>query len=314
MRWLYLALLTVVVGCGWLPEKLSPGDPRVVELLAVVVSSNHTALGFTPIDTNGTFRLEIAGRRGAYDRMLHIYAKTSRTLAFRQAPGGWRWIHEQETFEGPRDYSTVDGIFKESICLTYETHRVAHWRTNQLNITYSGADRQLAHPRELLLADVLPVLAGWGHDISAAPTNRAAVTAAITDRTERRNRISVVPDPFRTVLEVESPAGIGHARLTPAVAGCWPERIVLRLHLAALESFEVDNGAVKIHTEFKAQPPFAQVASDSSSGEKQLGEASPYWIFARRERSENIFELTLPAALLKDAPAALDIRWIDYLR
>jgi hypothetical protein len=301
-------------GCGLLPEKLPPDDPRVAELLAVVAAAQHTALGFTRIDTNCVFKLEIARRGGAYDRMLHIYGKTSRTLAFRQTLRGWRWIHEQEIFEGPRDYTNVDGTFRESICLTYERERVAHWRTNQLNISYSGDDLQLAHPRELILADVLPVLAAWGHDISTAPPNALAVRAAITDSVEKRNRISSVPDPFRAVLAVESPAGIGRARLTPGLAGRWPERIVLRLRLAALESFEVSNGAVKILTGFRSQPPFAQTASVSSTGEKTIGEASPYWVFARRDRGENFFELTLPAALLKDAPAALDIQWVDYLR
>ncbi len=312
MRWLCLGLLIACVGCGWLPEKMAADDPRVAELLAVVAAANHTALGFTPINTNSQFHLEIAGRRGAYDRMLHIYGKTSRTLAFRQSPGGWRWTHEQETFEGPREHTTVDGTFKESICLTFETERVAAAQINRLEINYSGNDAQLAWPRELLLADVLPVLVAWGYDISAAPTNTLLVRAEIADSTEKRNRIASVPDPFRVVLLVESPTGIGRARLTPATPGRWPERVVLRLRLAALESFEVDNGAVKIHTEFKNQPPFAQLASSGDG--KHIGEASPYWIFAKRERGENLFELTLPAALLKNAPAALEIQWIDYLR
>ena len=301
-------------GCGLIPEKLPPGDPRVAELLAVVAASNHTALGFTPISTNGDFRLELARSGRTYDRMLHIYGKTSRTLAFRQRPGGWHWIHEQEIFEGPHDYTTEDGTSKESICLTYERESVADWRTNQLNITYLGADPQLAHPRELLLADVLPVLAEWGHDGSAAPTNTLTVKAVIPDGTDRRNTISVLPDPFRVVLLVESPSGSGRARLTPGVAGRWPERIVLWLRLTALEAFEVDSGAAKIHTGFKSRPPFAQSASVTLAKEEKIGAASPYWIFARRERSANLFELTLPAALLKDAPVALDIQWVDYLR
>ena len=291
---------------------MSAGDPRVAELLAVVEAAQHTALGFTPINTNSHFQLEIAGHHGAYDRMLHIYGKTARTLAFRQTPGGWRWIHEQEIFEGPREHTTVDGTFKESICLTFETERIAALHTNWLNISYSGNDAQLAWPRELLLADVLPVLAAWGYDISAAPTNTLMVRAALTDSSEKHNCIGSVPDPFRAVLLVESPTGIGRARLTPTTPGRWPEHIVLRLRLAALESFEVNNGAVKIHTEFKTQPPFAQLACDGDG--KKIGGASPYWIFAKRERGENLFELTLHAALLKDEPASMDLQWIDYLR
>jgi len=318
MRWFCLGLLLLGVGCGrvreLLPLQLPPDDPRVAELVAVVAASNHTVLGFTPIGTNGHFRLEFAKRGGAYDRMLHIEDKTSRTLAFKQAGTGWRWTHEQEIFEGPHDYTTVDGTFKEAICLTYETERLAAARTNQLNISYSGDDTQLAWPRELILADVLPVLAAWGHAVSGVPTNTVLVNATITDSTEKRNRISVVSDPFRVVLEVESPTGIGRARLTPAVAGRWPERIVLRLRLAALEAFNVDSGSAKIHTEFQNNPPFEQVSTLSITGERRIGASNPYWIFARRQRGENLFELTLPAALLKDTPAALDIQWVDYFR
>lgn len=318
MRWLCLSLVLLGVGCGrvkeLLPVQVTPDDPRVAELLAVVAASNHTTLGFTPITTNGNFRLEIARRGGAYDRMLHIYGKTSRTIAFKQAGAGWRWTHEQEIFEGPHDYTTVDGTFKESICLTYETERLAAANTNRLNVSYSGDDTQLAWPRELTLADALPVLAAWGYDVAGVPTNTTTVNVAITDSTEKRNRISIVPDPFRVVLEVESPTGIGRARLTPAAGSRWPERIVLRLRLAGLESFNVDSGSAKIHTGFQSYPPFEQSCTLSITGERRIGTANPFWIFTRRQRGENLFELTLPAALLKDSPAALDLQWIDYLR
>lgn len=318
MRWLCLGLLLLGVGCGrvkeLLPLQLSPDDPRVTELLAVVAASNHTTMGFTPIGTNGTFRLETPRRGGAYDRMLHIDGKTSRTLAFRQAGTGWRWTHEQEILEGPRDYTTVDGTFKESICLTFETERVAALHANRLNISYSGDDTQLAWPRELALPDVLPVLAAWGHDVSGVPTNTLLVNATITDPTEKHNRIRSVPNPFNATLEVESPTGIGRARLTPAAGGRWPERIVLCLRLAALETFTVESGSAKIRTGFQNHPPFEQSASLSITGERRIGTTSPYWIYARRQRGENLFELTLPAALLKDNPAALDIQWVDYLR
>ncbi|MCX7010370.1 MAG: hypothetical protein NTY53_24545 [Kiritimatiellaeota bacterium] len=318
MRWFCLGLLLLSVGCGrvrqLLPVQLPPSDPRVTELLAVVAASNHTALGFSPISTNGNFRLEYAKRGGAYDRMLHIYGKTSRTLAFRQAGKGWRWIHEQEIFEGPREYATVDGTFKESICLTYETERVAGSRSTRLNVSYSGDDMQLAWPRELALVDVLPVLTAWGHNVTAVLPNLTPVNAVITDHTERRNRISNVPDDHRVVLEVESPNGIGRARLTPAVAGHWPDRIVLRLRLAALETFNVDSGSVKIHTEFQNRPPYEQATTVNITGERRITTANPYWIFVRRQRGEKLFELTLPAALLKNSPAALDFQWIDCLR
>lgn len=74
------------------------------------------------------------------------------------------------------------------------------------------------------------------------------------------------------------------------------------------------SGTVKIHTEFKSRPPFEPSASIMRTSEEKIRLGNPYWIFARREREEKLFELTLPAALLQDAPTALDIQWVDYLR
>ncbi len=138
-------------------------DPRLTELLAAARQFDRAEYGFTQIPTTGDVRLEVARGGGAYDRMLHIYGRTSRTIAFRKTPDGWRWIHEQEIFEGPKKYTTVDGTFNESICLTYETERVAHYRTNQLNISYSGEDKRLARPKEPTLDDIRPVLREWGY-------------------------------------------------------------------------------------------------------------------------------------------------------
>ena len=52
--------------------------------------------------------------------MLHIATQTVRTIAFRKENGDYVWISEQETFEGPKTYKTVDGTFHEAITLSYE--------------------------------------------------------------------------------------------------------------------------------------------------------------------------------------------------
>jgi hypothetical protein len=150
--------LLSVAACGFLPEKVKMDDPRLKELLAAAQQFDRAKYGFTPIPTNGGVRAEWRTRRGgAYDRMLHLYGRTSR-----KASDGWRWIHEQEIFEGPKKYTTVDGTFNESICLTYDTERVATRHTNQLETTYLGEDKRLAWPKEPTLDDIRPVLREWG--------------------------------------------------------------------------------------------------------------------------------------------------------
>jgi hypothetical protein len=159
---LWSPVLLFAVSCGLLPDKTTVNDPRLTETLAAAQQFDRLKYGFTPIPTNGEVRVEWRAR-GTYDRMLHFYGRTSRTIAFRKTPTGWRWIHEQEIFEGPNKYTTVDGTFNESICLTYETERVSHYRTNQLNVSYSGEDKRLAWPKEPTLDDVLPILREWGY-------------------------------------------------------------------------------------------------------------------------------------------------------
>ena len=41
--------------------------------------------------------------------MLHLGGKTIRTIAFRKNAAGFLWIGEQEVFEGPKMYKSVDG-------------------------------------------------------------------------------------------------------------------------------------------------------------------------------------------------------------
>jgi hypothetical protein len=56
-------------------------------------------MGFTPIDRTSDLKLEWRPRDG-YDAMLHVYGRTSRTIAFRRTDTGCEWIGEQEIFDG----------------------------------------------------------------------------------------------------------------------------------------------------------------------------------------------------------------------
>jgi hypothetical protein len=137
-------------------------DPQVQPLLKAAASFDRTSYGFTPIPKTADVRLE-SRHTSRYDAMLHISSKTFRTIAFRKTSNGYRWIGDQEIFQGPKDYKTVDGTLREQLTLTYEVESVSGFPTNRLNITYSGDDSRLATGSSLSLADVKPILREWGY-------------------------------------------------------------------------------------------------------------------------------------------------------
>jgi len=96
--------------------------------------------------------------------MLHFYGDTSRTVAFRKTPDGYKWIHEQETFTGPNLYTNVDGVFHEEIVLTHGIEPTSGHTAHKLHVGYSGADSRLSSVSnrfDLTLAQVRPILDEW---------------------------------------------------------------------------------------------------------------------------------------------------------
>lgn len=157
-----LALSFLIVACGIFPEDVSVSDPRVQSLLKAAAAFDRTAYGFTPLPTNGRVHLE-SRPRASYDAMLHLDGKTSRTIAFRKGASDYLWIGEQEMFQGPNMYKTVDGTFHEEVTLTFEKEHVSGFPLNRLNVSYMGKDPRLAGHKDLSLSDVEPVLKEWGY-------------------------------------------------------------------------------------------------------------------------------------------------------
>ena len=157
-----LCALSLLAACDMLPRRVAMNDPRIQPLLQAAQQFDRTAYGFTPLPTTAEVRWE-SQPRGTYDAMLHITAKTSRTIAFFKTDSGWRWVGDQEILEGPKMFKTVDGTFKEHITLTYETESLSGAKKNQLNVDYAGEDPRLAGNHNLTLADVKPILKEWGY-------------------------------------------------------------------------------------------------------------------------------------------------------
>ena len=161
-----MVAITIMVGmllqgCG-IPRQVAMDDPRVQPFLHAAESFDRTSHGFSPIPKQADVRLELRSTE-RYDAMLHINAKTSRTIAFRKDDDHYVWIGDQEAFRGPKKYDTEDGVQTEQIVLTYEIQRVSGDRLNQLNVDYLGRDPRVADRQGLTLDDVKPILKEWGY-------------------------------------------------------------------------------------------------------------------------------------------------------
>ncbi len=143
---------------GLSPEKVLLTDPQIQLLLKAMEQVDRAALGFTPVTTNSQIRLESSNR--SYDAMLHVDGATSRTIGFRKTVSGYRWIFEQEIYQGPKWWQSVDGAMRESMIIEYQIEPVDGVPTNQTFIHYTGDDTNLLG-HELTLPEVKPILEKW---------------------------------------------------------------------------------------------------------------------------------------------------------
>lgn len=157
-------LLTVaLVGCGLIPERVAFDDERMQPLLAAVDEVDREELGFTELSPDAEYRLEGKAWKGwnTYDAMLHVYGRTSRTIAFRRAANGFVWIGEQESTQGPGRFDSPDGVLREQITITFDRAGVYGTPRDQVHVSYQGEDPTLAWPNELTLSEVVPILERW---------------------------------------------------------------------------------------------------------------------------------------------------------
>jgi hypothetical protein len=149
-----------LTGCGFIPERVSLSDPRIKPLLDAVAAADRASLGFTPISPDADVSWERRPRRD-YDAMLHIYARTSRTISFRKTAEGFRWSGEAEKYTGPHTYDSVDGKHREYISVSYKTEP-ATTPGHPVKIRYWGEDPRLQRRKDLTWADIKPILKEWG--------------------------------------------------------------------------------------------------------------------------------------------------------
>jgi hypothetical protein len=151
----------VAVGCGKRESYsgIATSDPRLAEFSAML-SVDRSALGLPALPSQVSFWVERASG-GSYDVMLHFNGKPQRTIAFGRVDGKLNWVHEQVIVEGPRQHTTADGTFAETLTFTYETAPVSGAALNRLNVSYDGPDFNLYMKGDLTAQDVQPLLDKW---------------------------------------------------------------------------------------------------------------------------------------------------------
>jgi hypothetical protein len=162
-------------GCTFFPgsctgESLSVNDERLKPFLSALDDVDRSSLGFTPIQNDARVEIERKTGDAEYDVLLHIYADTSRTIAFKKVGESYEWVGEQEIHTGPRQYLSADGWLNEQIVITYETVYVSGAPQNTVVVLYSGDDQRLSDKIFLNLNDVVPILDEWE---SLKPTEEA---------------------------------------------------------------------------------------------------------------------------------------------
>ena len=117
------------------------------------------------------------------------------------------------------------------------------------------------------------------------------------------------------------PFGIDTA-VVQRLADAWPEAIVVRAHLSGLESFEFDNGKEAVSVSVASTGNHRTSAFLRRNGQAtRIGEDSAFWTVPKMVGGNGriplrggYFEVPLPASLLRDNPAHVQLRWVDLFR
>ena len=154
------AIITIfqLSACWLAPQKVEISDERLKPFFSAIAKVDRASMGFTPIPNDADIQLELS--KGDYDAMLHIYGRTSRTIAFRKVDSNYEWIGEQEIHTGPNKYTTVDGTFNEEIVVNHDLAPISGFPIGRTAIRYHGDDPRLSS-RDLTLEFIQPIISAW---------------------------------------------------------------------------------------------------------------------------------------------------------
>jgi len=146
-----LVSLGLLVGCG-IPsmthrERMEVTDPKVSALWNMG-GMDRGDLGLMPLPESGSVvisQYKGGDPKGAgYDTLLTYDEATATVeMAFSHQGGRLRWIGEHDTYYGPKEYDTADGVQRERIVVSYWQDGVRYTQPG-LRIQYDGDDEELA--------------------------------------------------------------------------------------------------------------------------------------------------------------------------
>jgi hypothetical protein len=157
-----VATQSIIAEMSSAPRYFNADNEEMLPFIAALNAIDRTSLGFTLVPANARVEIEHTVPPATYDVMLHIYADTSRTIAFkRKDDGSYVWVGEQEIHTGPNKYLSADGYFNEEVTITYDTVYLSGAPLNRVYITYRGDNAQLQWRDDITLEEIQPILEEW---------------------------------------------------------------------------------------------------------------------------------------------------------
>jgi hypothetical protein len=145
--------------------------------------------------------------------------------------------------------------------------------------------------------------------VTACTGNRLPEFNAAADKD---NELSLSNQTGTTVIDVQSPSGIGKADIK-FLSGSYPGQIVLRLHIKKLEGFKLTYGTTTLSASSSGTADaVVQSLIQPDGGERAITPASPLWMDIQPE--QEYFEIKLPNALTQEKPEAFSFEWVDFYR
>jgi hypothetical protein len=137
--------------------------------------------------------------------------------------------------------------------------------------------------------------------------------------------VAVGGDRERTTFDVKSPSGISRA-VIERTGDAWPKAVVVRLRLKGLERLKVSAGTVAVGVAAGVRDGKVEARQwVPDKDETPLAADDPRRLAVRVLGKDGKaaagvpldgghFEVTLPAAFLRDNPKALTVEWVDFYR
>ena len=127
-----------------------------------------------------------------------------------------------------------------------------------------------------------------------------------------------------TVIDVQSPSGIGSAKVD-LESGSMPENMLLQLRIKGLEEFRLISHQAVVVASGSSSGSFSiyDQRVNSSGSEYSITPIDPLWIkieivsdLATKKipLEDGYFEITVPKEFIRSAGNSFEIQWIDFYR